>query len=79
MNGMECLPERAQAERALLSADAVVCLVEVVSVDEALVMNKLQFPQRHASRASRLTFEVSPPRSRECKIALSVLKNRGSD
>ncbi len=44
VNGMECLPERAQAERALLSADAVVGLVEVVPVDEALVMEEIQLP-----------------------------------
>ena len=71
------LPEGAQAEGALLAADAVVRLGHIVPVDQTLFSNDKWVAAAADGWAGR-TFEVRPPRSGDCKMALSVFKNRGS-
>ena len=72
------LPEGAQAEGAFLAPDAVVRLGHVVPVDQTLCPNKNKWIVACRKGWARCTFEVRPPRSGDCKMALSVFKNRGS-
>ena len=61
---------------ALLTADTIVSLLDVVPVDEVLHFVSIQPPPEHSSQ---LTFDVNPPRSGVFKICFSVLRKRGSD
>ena len=71
-------PQGTQAERAFLTSNTVVGLIDIVSIYKALKWMRRK-SQKWNRVPEELTFDVRPPLSGLLSTALRVLKNLGSD